>query len=302
MIGAEDFVNHVDEPLLKTNFRLSGETRYRVLAVCSHPVQYMAPVLRQMARHPQLDLSVAYCELKGAQAAYDAEFGRTVQWDVPLLEGYSWQEVQRKGRDNRFWGLYNPGLRALISKSTFDAVLCFLSYRCASFWVSYLACRRSQTAFIFGTDAIGLTPRNGKAWKGIVKKLLWPQLFSLADQVVVPSSSTRQLMLSIGVPEERITLTPYSVDNDWWCSNSDVVNRQAVRDSWGAGQDTCIVLFCAKLQPWKRPQDVLRAFAKASVPDGLLISRRLEGAATGRTGKRSECSRTRQTRPLSRVC
>jgi glycosyltransferase involved in cell wall biosynthesis len=78
-------------------------------------------------------------------------------------------------------------------------------------------------------------------------------------------------MLSIGVAEERVTLTPYSVDNDWWCSNSDVVNRQAVRDSWGADPNTCVVLFCAKLQPWKRPQDVLHAFARASVPDGLLI-------------------------------
>jgi glycosyltransferase involved in cell wall biosynthesis len=32
-----------------------------------------------------------------------------------------------------------------------------------------------------------------------------------------------------------------------------------------------VVLFCAKLQPWKRPDDVLRAFAKASVKGTYLV-------------------------------
>jgi glycosyltransferase involved in cell wall biosynthesis len=31
------------------------------------------------------------------------------------------------------------------------------------------------------------------------------------------------------------------------------------------------VLFCAKLQPWKRPLDVLEAFAKANVDDAYLV-------------------------------
>lgn len=231
----------------------------------------MAPVLRLMARHPQLDLSVAYCTLSGVTADFDAEFGRSVRWDVPLLDGYSWQEIPRRGPRNCIWGLYNPGLGDLIRRSDFDAVLCFLSYLCASFWISYVACQRSRSAFIFGTDATSLIPRNGEAWKALVKKQLWPQLFSLADQVIVPSSSTRELMLSLGVPMERVTLTPYSVDNDWWFGNSQKVNREAVRASWGAQLNTFVALFCAKLQSWKRPQDVLRAFVRANLADSVLI-------------------------------
>ena len=56
-------------------------------------------------------------------------------------------------------------------------------------------------------------------------KLLWPRLFSLADQVVVPSSATRDVMLSLRIPGQRITLTPYCVDNDWWIPESDKVDR-----------------------------------------------------------------------------
>ena len=74
-----------------------SERRYRVLVIASHPVQYQAPLLRRMAVHPQLDLEVAYCSLQGAEPGLDREFGVTVQWDIPLLEGYSWKLVPNRG-------------------------------------------------------------------------------------------------------------------------------------------------------------------------------------------------------------
>ena len=248
------------------------EPRYRVLAIASHPVQYMAPLLRRMAQHPQLDLSVAYCALRGAQPAHDPDFNISVKWDIPLLEGYVWQEIPNHGTGTEsFWGLRNPGLSKLIRTEKFDAVLCYLSYLCASFWIAYLACKRSGTAFIFGTDASSLLPRSGGSWKAYLKSVYWPTLFSLADQVIVPSSSTRDLMLSLRIPAERITLTPYSVDNDWWISQSEKVDRGEVRANWGATPETIVILFCAKLQPWKRPLDLLRAFAQADHSNALLV-------------------------------
>lgn len=40
--------------------------KHRVLFICSHPVQYMAPLFRRMAEHPKLDILVAYQALQGA--------------------------------------------------------------------------------------------------------------------------------------------------------------------------------------------------------------------------------------------
>jgi glycosyltransferase involved in cell wall biosynthesis len=249
-----------------------AERRYRVLAVCSHPVQYTAPLFRKMVLEPRLDLSVAYCSLRGVEASHDPEFGTTVKWDVPLLDGYKWAQVPNRGKGGEsFWGLNNPGLARLIHEGKFDAIFCFLTYLCASFWISYFAARRSGSPFIFGGDAWSLLPRSGGSWKIWAKKLLWPRLFSLAAQVIVPSTASRDMMLSLGIPAERISTTPYCVDNDWWKSQSQKVDRNTVRASWGAGPETCIILFCAKLQPWKRPMDLLRAFAQAKVPNGLLI-------------------------------
>jgi glycosyltransferase involved in cell wall biosynthesis len=248
------------------------EPRYRVLAVASHPIQYGAPLFRRLAQHPQLDFSVAYCSLRGAQPAHDPEFNTTIQWDIPLLDGYSWQEVPNRGsNDGSPWSLFNPGLWKLIRRGKFNAVLSYISYLSASFWISFFASRLSRTAFLFGTDSSSIVPRTGACWKVALKRIIWPQLFSLADQVFVPSSAGRELMLSLGIPEDHITLTPYSVDNDWWIAQSQTVNRGDVRASWGANPDTCVLLFCAKLQQWKRPLDLLRAFARANLSNALLI-------------------------------
>jgi hypothetical protein len=101
-----------------------AEQRFRVLAVATHPVQYMAPIFRRMASHPQLQLKVAYCSLRSAEASLDQEFGATVKWDIPLLDGYDWVEVPNKGSGaESFFGFYNPGLWHLIRKGNFDAIL-----------------------------------------------------------------------------------------------------------------------------------------------------------------------------------
>ena len=248
------------------------ERRYRVLAVATHPVQYMAPIFRRMSANPALDLHVAYCTLRGAEAGHDPEFDANIQWDVPLLDGYSWSLVPNRGSGGQsFFGLLNPGLWKLIRGGNFEAVLDFTGYLNVTFWIACLAAKFSKTAFLFGTDATTLTPRDGRAWKTALKKILWPCLFRLAGQVIVPSSGARDLMLSLGLPADRVTLTPYSVDNDWWMQKSSQVDRSTLRESWGAAPESTVVLFCAKLQPWKRPLDLLRAFAKANLSNALLV-------------------------------
>ena len=248
------------------------EPRFRVLAVAARPVQYASPIFRRMALHSQLDFHVAYCTLHGAEAALDPEFGTSVRWDVPLLEGYKWTHVPNKGSQSEgFFGLYNPGLWCLIREGKFDAVFCYTGYIRASFWIAYLASKLSGSAFLFGGDTVSLTPLDRRMWKRPLKRAMWPFLFRLADQVIVPSTGTHDLMRSLGIPEDRITLTPYAVDNDWWKAQSAAVDRTATRASWGVGPETAVVLFCAKLQPWKRPIDLLQAFAQAQPLDAFLV-------------------------------
>jgi len=250
------------------------ERPYRVLLVVTHPVQYAAPLFRRMAQDSRLDIQVGYCTLQGATPTLDAEFGVEVAWDIPLLEGYPWFEIPNRSRHpglGRFFGLFNPGVWKIVRRESFDAVVLLTGYRYASFWVALAAAKRRGVPVLFGTDATNLRPRQGGGWKATVKLWLWPTLFRLADVVIVPSSGGVALMRSLGLPEDRVVLTPYVVDNDRWTAQAASVDRSAVRRQWGVEENAAVVLFCAKLQPWKRPRDLLRAFADAAVPGAYLI-------------------------------
>jgi glycosyltransferase involved in cell wall biosynthesis len=249
-----------------------AERRLRVLAIAQQPAQYQAPLFRRMAARSDMELQVAYCTLRGAEAAHDPEFGATVQWDVPLLDGYAWVQVPNRGSGGEsFWGLQNTGLWRIIREGHFHAVLCYVSYRRATFWIARVAAWLSGAAFLFGTDTTTLNPLDGRMWKRSVKRVMWPWLFRMADQVIVPSTGSRDLMRSLGLPDERVTITPYVVDNDWWREQAAKVDRAAARAAWGATDAIGVVLFCAKLQPWKRPFDLLEAFAKSGISDALLV-------------------------------
>ncbi len=251
-----------------------GERRYRVLFVASHPVQYAAPLFRRMAQHPKLDIDVAYCSLQGAEAAVDREFGVEVKWDTPLLQGYPWVQVRNRSPRpglGSFFGLFNPGLWDLVRRREYDVVVSYTGYRCASFWIAATAAKLSGVPLLFGTDANNFGSPNGKRWKARLKPLYLPLIFRLADVCLSTSEATSGFIQSLGVPKERVVLTPFVVDNELWNRSAGQVDRRAVRARWGVPDKASAILFCAKLQPWKRPQDVLRAFARVKSCDCHLV-------------------------------
>ncbi|MBD2129920.1 glycosyltransferase family 4 protein [Microcoleus sp. ZQ-A2] len=246
----------------------------RLLIIISHPIQYCVPIFRLMAQHPKLEILVAYCSLQGAKPGIDQEFGVEVAWDIPLLDGYPWIEspnLSPKPGLGRFFGLLNLQLWSLMRKNQFDAVLIHTGYVYASFWIVAAAAKTSRTMFMFSTDANNLEPRDRQPWKAWLKRVVLPPIFRLADAVVVSSTLGQQMVRRLGIPEQQIVLAPSAVDNEWWSTQAAQVDEKSVRQQWGVPEDASVVLFCAKLQPWKRPQDILQAFAQADVPATYLV-------------------------------
>ncbi len=70
----------------------------RLAVVTTHPIQYYAPWFRRLASHPGLDLRVFYLWDFGVVEREDKGFGRTIRWDVPLLDGYASEFVPNVSR------------------------------------------------------------------------------------------------------------------------------------------------------------------------------------------------------------
>jgi glycosyltransferase involved in cell wall biosynthesis len=248
--------------------------RRRLLIVAPHVVQYSDPLFGEMSRHPQLDLLVFYCSMQGAETRLDPGFGVQVSWDTPLLKGYPWKHLPnrawRAGSDH-FFGLINPGLWTLIRDGQFDAVM-ICGYYFASAWIAAAAAKRFGVPIIFVSDSHSLRSwRTQSAWKLRLKGALLHWIFSLSQAVVVSSSGGVEYLKSLGYPAGRISLAPTAVNNAWWIEQALQANRGAVRASWKVPEEACVALFCAKLQQWKGPMDLLEAFGRANVPDSYLV-------------------------------
>jgi glycosyltransferase involved in cell wall biosynthesis len=250
------------------------DQRYRLLIVSTHVVQYMPALFRQMAQDPRLDVQVAYCSLLGAKAGVDPEFGVEMKWDVPLLDGYPWVHVPNRSPRpglGRFFGLINPGLWKRVRAGRFDSVLCYTGYAYLSFWILAAAAKLSGVLLLASTDAHNLRSPHAKWWKTWIKRRCLPAIYGLFDVVLAPSQATIRFLKSLGIPEQRIHFAPGGFDNEGWARRAKPVDRAAARDRLGILRESSVFLFCAKLQPWKRPQDLLRAFARLEPREGFLI-------------------------------
>ena len=235
----------------------------RVLLVSSHPVQYAAPLHRLYAKDSRIDLTVAYCSLQGAEAGRDPDFDVDFSWDVPLLDGYRWLHAPNRSpvpRSRGFLSLINPGLWRLIRTGEFDVVVCY-GYRAASFWIAAIAAKWFGSVLVLTTDAHSWDVREGSKWKEALKRLVVPKILSFGDAVLAPSSATAAHLRRMGVDEQRIFLTPYVVDNQFFARPEDG-SRLQLRRSWRVPDDAPVALYVAKLVPWKRPQDLLNAVAR----------------------------------------
>lgn len=251
---------------------MTGSPR-KLLVVSTHAIQYMGPLYRVMAKDPRLDVLVAYCSLQGAEAGMDPEFGIPVKWDVPILDGYQWIHVPNRAPSpgiGRFFGLINPGLWALVRGGGFDAVLVY-GYANVSYWIAILASYFGRTALLLGTDATSFAPRDQRGWKLPIKRVVLPAIFRLADAVCGPSTAGVRFLRTLGIDRDRVFLAHYTIDNAAFAATAARSDRARVRQSWTVPPGARVVLFCGKLQSWKRPGDLLRAFARACVAQSYLV-------------------------------
>lgn len=248
--------------------------RYRVLVVATHVVQYASPIFRLLAQDPRLDVHIAYCSMQGSERGLDPEFGVEVQWDVPLLDGYLWSHVPNKAlrpRLGHFFGVWNPGLWKLVREGKFDAVVIYTGYMCASFWLTVLAAKSKGVPVVISIDSTSLVSREGKRWKEWIKPFIVRRVYSAVDVIMAASNASKKLALQMLVPEERIQIIRSGVDKKSWVDRADKTDRASVRAQWRIPENAPVVLYCAKLQPWKQPMDLLEAFARANVPGAYLV-------------------------------
>jgi glycosyltransferase involved in cell wall biosynthesis len=223
----------------------------RIGFLVSHPIQYYAPIFRELAG--RCELTVFFAHRQTAEQQARAGFGVAFDWDVDLLSGYDSRflvNVARQPSTDRFTGCDTPGVADEIARGRFDAFV-VPGWALRTYWQAVRACRRLGVPVLARGDSQLGSQRNSAI--RIAKAVAFSHLLRRFDGFLYVGQRNREYLLHYGVPAERLFFSPHCVDNEAFAAASSGIHRQP-------GQRR--VLFVGKLIGRKHPADLLHAVAR----------------------------------------
>ncbi|GAO45210.1 glycosyltransferase family 4 protein [Flavihumibacter petaseus] len=225
----------------------------KLAIVTTHPVQYNAPWFRQLANHGKIEPRVFYTWSQSqAGPKFDPGFGKTIDWDIPLLDGYGFEFIENKSKtpgSRSFNGIDNPGLIPAITAWGADAVL-VMGWN----FKSHLACMRhfkGKIPVLFRGDSTLLDEAG--TLKRILRRLTLSFVYRFIDYALYVGSNNKAYFQWNGVPEYKLINVPHAIDNARFSDKAAGNSASELRRSWGITQNDFVILFAGKLEPKKNP-------------------------------------------------
>jgi glycosyltransferase involved in cell wall biosynthesis len=249
---------------------MSGLKSTRLLVVCTHPVQYVAPWLRRLSRLEQLEVLVWYFMLPDAKQQ-GTGFETAFQWDLPLLEGYRWELLGNQAASpglDRFSGTRARAPSETLRKTAPDAVLVTGWHQLSLVQVAWAARRQGIPLLVRGES-------NDLAIRPFWKRRLQQAFIHLFQRFLYIGEANRRFYRSRGIGDERLFFCPYFVDGDRFLQNAsaEVDARERLRTQWGAAHHETVFIYVGKLQQKKHPDHLLKAFMRCwkQRPDTMMV-------------------------------
>jgi len=227
----------------------------RLAVLASHPIQYQAPIFRELAR--RLDVEVFFAHTVTPQEQADAGFGAPFDWDVDLQGGYAnafLQNISKRPSVNEFFGCDTPDIAQNLREGRFDALLvCGWGLKC--YMQGIFAARRLGIPVLVRGDSHLLTSRS--VLKTLAKEGVYRPFLRLFDAALYVGQRSRAYYIHYGYPAKRLHFSPHCVDTDWFANRATAQAREALRARLSIDPDTRVVLFAGKLIALKRPLDLI---------------------------------------------
>jgi glycosyltransferase involved in cell wall biosynthesis len=249
----------------------------RIAVVVSHPIQYNSPVFKLLAASEGIVLKVFYTWGQSQGRKFDPGFGREIDWDIPLLEGYDYVFMENTSAapgSHHFKGIVNPGLTAAIAGFNPDLLLVYgWSFQ------SHLAVLRhfkGKVPIIFRGDSTLLDERPG--FKKALRRVFLRWIYRHVDYALYTGTRNREYFISHGLKGDRLIFAPHAIDNDRFAGTgsnwppdmtaAEAYKKQAasMRRELGFTDDDRVVLFAGKLESKKNPFFLLMLADRISDP------------------------------------
>jgi glycosyltransferase involved in cell wall biosynthesis len=227
----------------------------KITIITSHPIQYNAPFFRMLSGENEIELKVFYSwGEKALKSKYDPDFGRVVEWDIPLLEGYDYhltRNVAKKPGSDHFWGIITPDLISEINAFKPDVI-----------WVwgwsfySHLKVMRSFKGKIpiwFRGDSI--VGEHKSDLKSYLRKKVLTWIYKNVDKAFYVGQLNKSYYLHFGLKENQLIKAYHSIDNlrfSEFTLNDELALYQ-LKEQLDIKSNEFVLLYAGKLEPRKNP-------------------------------------------------
>ena len=225
----------------------------KLAVITTHPIQYYAPLFQVLNIRNKLSLKVFYTSPQG-ESDFDKDFRKTVQWDIPLQEGYECAFVNGKDAAGLIKAIADWGATAILVIGWNNP--------------GHLRCMRyfkKRIPVFFRGDSTLLDERRGI--KRILRHTFLRWVYSYVDAAFYVGANNKKYFQAAGLRERQLVFAPHSIDNDRFGDKDGAYTEKAMqwRKELGIDDDATVFVFVGKFQEKKNPLLLIDAFH--SFPD-----------------------------------
>ena len=241
---------------------MNNNKNKRLAIVTTHPIQYYAPLFKLLTERGFITAKVFYTWSQSQQGAkYDPGFGKSIEWDIPLLQGYDYTFVNNtspKPNSHHYSGIINPTLNVEIEEWNPDTIL-IIGWN----FNSHLKCMRyfhKKIPILFRGDSTLLAEHIGP--KLLIRTLFLKWVYRYIDYALFVGTNNKKYFLRHGVKEKQLIFAPHAVDNERFYDIDQTYTNAAMhwRNNLGIKNNDIIFLFAGKLEDKKDPELLINAF------------------------------------------
>lgn len=245
----------------------------KLAIVTTHPIQYYAPLFNMLSQRSVIKIKVFYTWSQSQKGKkFDPGFGKNIEWDIPLLNGYDYtfvDNISRKPGTHHFKGINNPTLNKEIKQWQPDAILIIgWSFK------SHLSCMSSfynKIPILFRGDSTLLAEQLGP--RLLIRTLFLRWVYRHINYALYVGTNNKLYFLRHGVKEKQLIFAPHAVDNERFFDKDNKYSEQALlwRKDLGIKSTDIVFLYAGKLEYKKDPILLIKAFKKIKRAEVHLI-------------------------------
>ena len=244
----------------------------KLAIITTHPVQYNAPLFRLLTERKKINIKVFYTWSQTESGVkFDPGFGKTIEWDIPVLDGYAFsfvENISEKPGSHHYKGINNPTLIKEIQEWNADSLLVYGW----NFKSNLKAIRffKNKIPVLFRGDSTLLDEKQGL--KKIIRRTVLKYIYSFVDIAMYAGVANKAYFIAHGFREKQLVFMPHAIDNKRFAANEEnLLAGKTLKQKLHIPDNALVFLFAGKLDENKNAGLLIDAFNDCNDEESYLL-------------------------------